>query len=351
MKRYVKNMIEINNIYKKTFAIFSIILTSCATAPIRTNMTPAYLYLDPTVSIYQDPYTNLADGKTFAVFPFSLIKKENEMNEIMERQALFFLRNLFEGHGYVFVNEKEMPDFLVTISLGSKYNESYVPPQSFSLPVYNPGKTVTTNMNTRGSFNFNSNSGNAFGNYSGYGTASTYLPGYYTSQTFTRSGYTEGHYFPSISILVYDSKSLRNVWYGSGVGTSDNSDVRISGQFVANKIMSNFPMPIDPIIDTELKRGVIGIQFMILTNDGNNYFPTVLDVNEDGPADIAGLRKFDMILSIDGKQTINIPSSKFRQLCSGEPGSIVTIEVARVDERLTFQIPRIDRSNLITNSP
>jgi len=332
-----------------TILALTTLLASCATTPRVTNLSPAYLYYTPSVSNYQDPEADLMRYLTFSVFPFSLISKDVKMNEIMEKQLLFFLRNQLEAKGYRFVQLNENPDFLVTINAFSEYKESYVPPQTVTLPRWVPGQTITTYGSTYGSFNYNTfgdYSSYGWGSYSGQTTSTTYIPGYMTTETYTRPGYTVGHYYPVVAISIYDSKTLRKVWLGTGAGTSDNSDIRISSQLVVSHVLAKFPNATHPWTVDNTPRGILGIQVGIFTNDGNAYVPTILSLDEKSPARKAGIKPYDMILSVNGVSVVNKPFSEVIELIRGEPGTGVQLEVWRVGEKHSFEVIRMDRSNL-----
>lgn len=322
-------------------------LTSCATAPGVTNLSPAYLYQTPSVSSFQDPDATLAWYSTFAVFPASLITEEANRNEIMEKQLLFFLRSCLEAKGYRFVPLDQSPDFLATVSITSEYKESYVPPSTGVLPVWVPGRTITSYGNTSGTFTYNSYgsySSYGWGSYSGSRSSSTYVPGYMTTQTYTRPGYAVGHHYPVAAVSMYDAKSLKNVWLGTGAGTSDNPDARVSGQFIVTNILSRFPHAAERTADPS--SGVVGVGLLVFTNDGNNYVPTVLSVASGSPAKKAGIKPHDMILSVNGVQLVNRPFSEAMQLLGGDPGTSVTLQLWRTGQHLTVHATRVPREQV-----
>lgn len=67
-----------------------------------------------------------------------------DQHEMTEKQLLFFLRNCLEAKGYRFVPLDQNPDFLATITVSSQCQECYVPPSTAQLPVWVPGRTITT---------------------------------------------------------------------------------------------------------------------------------------------------------------------------------------------------------------
>lgn len=322
-------------------------MVSCAPTYRITNVSPIYLKLNPSISTFQDPDANMSKYKTFSVFPYSEISEEVKMNEILERQILFYLRNIFEMKGYNFVEFDQNPDFLATINVSSEYDEYYVPPSAKKVPVWVPGQTITTYGSTSGSFSFNSygsSSTSGWGNYSGTSTSTTYVPGYMTTQTYIRSGYTQGNYFPAVSIQVYDAKTFKNVWLGTGAGTSDISDVRISGQLVIEQAMSRFPNTPNTI-DT-LPSGMPPIKIGIYTNDGNAYFPTVVLISRDAAS--RGMELYDMVLSVEGTPVMNKPFSEVVKLFHGEPCTDVRLEIWRLNHKREITLPRLDQNNRIS---
>jgi hypothetical protein len=327
---------------------FVLLLFGCATTPVKTNLTPTLLLLDPSVSTYKDPSVDFTKYRTFSVFPLSLISKEVKMNEIMEKQILFFIRNRFENLGYLFVELKESPDFLVTADVASEYKEKYVPPQTITMPRWVPGQSITSYGTSFGNFNYNtygSYSSYGYGSYSGTSTTTTYLPGYMTTQTYTRPGYAVGYHYPSASLEAIDARTFKTIWTGTGVGTSLNPDARVSSQLVLIKMVSEFPsVPMQYICTPS--DGVIGMKFAIATADGNNYFPTIVDLAEKSPLKKAGVKVHDMILSIDGHPVVNTPLSEVVCRIMGAPGSPARLEIWRLGEQIPITVTRLPRNQV-----
>jgi hypothetical protein len=328
----------------KYVSIFCILLIlACASNQI-SNITPILLTSNPLVETYREPWINSESYKTFSVFPKSLINDKTDFNNtILEKQMMFALRNRLEAKGYSFVGIDQNPDFIATIDGSASYHESYVPPSSITLPQYVPGKTLTVNSQDKGSFNFN-----AYGDYSLYGwgtwngssTSTIDIPGYYASNSYNLPGYYSGAFYPCITIQIYDGHSFENKWTGIGAGSSPKSDIRISGQIVINKVLSEFPNRIPTIDGSQLKKGIIGFKYDILTIDGNRYYPTVISLLPDKPAEKGGIKRFDIITSVDGQSTENRAFSECLQLMRGDPGTKVTISVKRLDKNIQYQLVR-----------
>jgi len=73
-----------------------------------------------------------------------------------------------------------------------------------------------------------------------------------------------------------------------------------------------------------------------------NYGVIVSDVLPDGPAADAGLKIGDILVSVDGRMADSVPYVGFR-LLSVNAGEKVRLEVARGKDRLTFNVPVIER--------
>jgi len=329
--------------------LIAVMLMVIGCAVIPTNLKPAYLKLEPILHSYKDPALDVSKYKTFSVFPSSIISDETALKSgILEKQMLFALRNAFELHGYKFVELNQSPDFLVTIDGSAPYRETYVPPQTVTIPQWVPGQTITSYGTVSGSFNYNtygSYSSQGWGTLSGTSNTTTYVPGHMTTQTYSRSGYYTGAFYPSITISVFDGKSLANLWTGSGVGCSHNSDFRISSQFVLSGMIRQFPQCPHRAQNYPRGSGYIGIVVAILTNDGNNYFPTIVRLTPNSPASKAGfkVKVHDMILAINGVPTQNKPLSEILPLLYGEADTEISMTLWRVGKKSDVSLVRSQR--------
>lgn len=82
---------------------------------------------------------------------------------------------------------------------------------------------------------------------------------------------------------------------------------------------------------------VVGIGVMISSIDEGLL---VTETTYDSPAAEAGIRKGDIIMSVDGTNIVGMPFEKARSLVLGEIGTKVKIGVERMDEYLEFDIKR-----------
>jgi carboxyl-terminal processing protease len=65
-----------------------------------------------------------------------------------------------------------------------------------------------------------------------------------------------------------------------------------------------------------------------------------VQVPADSPAERAGLRVDDRLLTIDGRPTAGMTSEQVQQRLTGEVGSTVALEVLRGDKELELYITR-----------
>lgn len=323
------------------FICFLIIVEGCSSSNDITNISPAYLYSTPSVKAYESFSSNMRWAHTFSVFPYSVITGNTERNSILDEQLLFYVRSLFEGRGYKFVSIDGGPDFLVTLNTSSPYYEFSMLPQSYSVPTWVPGQSISVKGSSDGTFNFNTYGDvnmNGWGNWNQNSTTTIDLPGYATTTTYTRPGYNVGRFYPTIDMFVFDPKTFKAVWTARGVGVSDNSDVRISGQIVMGAMVKEYPSPNETGISDQ--SGFIGIRLGLFTNNGNSYYPTVLELVDGMPAKNKGMRLYDMIIAIDGKDTRNMPVSEVLNLLRGVEDSKVDLSVWRVDKLIKYTLTR-----------
>ena len=81
----------------------------------------------------------------------------------------------------------------------------------------------------------------------------------------------------------------------------------------------------------------IGTEIVQYVEDSKIEFVTV---NEDGPAYEAGLRKGDILKTVDGKEIIDMSVSDVAKIVKGKVGTTVKIGVLRGEENLEFTVKR-----------
>lgn len=81
----------------------------------------------------------------------------------------------------------------------------------------------------------------------------------------------------------------------------------------------------------------VGVGVTIIYEDGYNK---IIDVNKNGPADKAGLKKGDILLKIDGKDVKEVFGSQITALVRGKKGTKVEFAIKRDNEEKKFTIKR-----------
>ncbi len=77
----------------------------------------------------------------------------------------------------------------------------------------------------------------------------------------------------------------------------------------------------------------------------------VLRVTKDGPADLAGLRPGDIILSVGGEKVRELPDFYRRLWSTGEPGVEVALTILQGVELRELKVKSIDRLDFIRRKP
>ena len=115
--------------------------------------------------IVNDPFVNYNKFKTYSIVSYNKLYDIHE-NTLEEKQIEFFfinLTNYFLGLKHVTLIDSLKPDLLFVYEFSNDYKERIIPPQTFTLPIWNTGKTTTinkysiNNISTNGDFNISGN--------------------------------------------------------------------------------------------------------------------------------------------------------------------------------------------------
>ncbi|MDY7035565.1 MAG: DUF4136 domain-containing protein [Thermodesulfobacteriota bacterium] len=324
------------------WAIASFFFCSCAARV--TNLSPVFHKDKPHIQTFKSITLDNNQYKTFSVYPVSHLKKEPLLkNDIIEMQILFFLRNILEIRGYKYVKKSEKPDILVTVDGIIQSKKNSVPPASLTSPkwIFN---NITPQDKSSKPYHLDTrirHEANGYGAFTGKTTPRVYIPGNITKQAYTSPLHRTGTFYPIIRIDIFSPHSDKPIWVGIGIGTANNSDLRISGQTIAIFLLGEFPkgpLSYDHIMSA------FGFGFFVFTNNGNDYYPTVFKVIKNSPADEAGIRMYDMISSIDGVTSKNKPVSEILKMFKKE-GEKKLVTVFRLERQIDIEIfPRSSRS-------
>jgi len=291
-------------------------LCGCATMNNYSNL----MYSEPIVQVNKDPDVKFSDYRTFATMPLAGTEFGKDVDRIVEKQLLFVVRNWLEYEGYDYIKDIKEADFTVAISFKQEYKTVEIPPRMISLPIFNAGWTSTSYIN---------------GSRGYIGSVSTYNPGYWTYQPYTIPGETIGSFYPIIAMHIFDKKSGNSAWEGIGTLRSDNHDIRLSSQMLISKIISQFPSVDYDKKCIEWKK--LGFNFVIMTNNGNDFYPSIGIVWEKSPVS-QKLKRYDIITKINGVDTLNKPLSEVRKIIEGiEDKTSLTIRRMKEEFVVEFQ--------------
>lgn len=138
-------------------------------------------------------------------------------------------------------------------------------------------------------------------------------------------------------------------------GMPQPMDLPVSGQAVALPAGQLQKLTAQMIQYQKVARPFMGVYPQNLDEDLKEYHKVdhgvlITDVSDGGPAEIAGLKEGDVILSLDGRKMEN--ENQFRQfLGEKKPGDIVKIEVLRNNRKRTFKVTLGDRSDFEAAAP
>ena len=329
-----------------------LVLSGCAT----TNNVPSILkpiFWDPlpAVQISVDPGFKQNTYSTFSIYQASDILTDYPINSIDEKKILFFLRSALERKGYRFVEMEDTPDIIFTAIAKSDQKKTYYPPSTATRLKYVPGTTSTTNTNSSGNFDGTISGGQGSsavsGSYYGTSTSSTVTPGGLAAESYTKPGYTVRLHYPSVALYAYDGNEVELVWAGTGENITNTSDIRISSQRVINKILEKLPYCTATQEDETQPYGLIGIDYQIYTVDGNNFLPIIQRIVVGSPAEKVGIKKYDVILEVDGFSCLNLSDKEVKKRITGKVGQQSELKLWRNGKIINSSVKRISRQTIL----
>lgn len=284
--------------------------------------------------IHSDPTIDFSKYKSFSLISVNqLLKKEHQ--PLIEKQLEFFYSSVLElvcNLKYIPLTDSIKPDLLVVYNYSNDYKEKYIAPQTYAMPYWKSGSysSSTINLNSAGTAIVSGDLNlNITGNTNRIATISTSNSGEWQIMQVQKPAYTVGKFFPSFSLVIYDTATDKKVWEGSATATSDKKDFLLSGQ----PLMVNFAfkLPHGSFIDEELVKdndGWLGLVNISFNSDGQHFYPVVYYVSENSPA-AKSLKFGDVITSINGVSTLNLSNRKIALLKKGNVGTKINFEIER----------------------
>lgn len=314
---------------------------------VKAFFAPADLIDEATINQYADPDFDIAERKTFCILPLTIaVGSEYEAefgNELLEKQMIYQLRNYLELMGYSFEPDPLKADLVATISGNNEYRSKYIPPHSITVPDYVPSQTVKVRTDQSGNVRAYGTYDSAYGYYSGTEETTIEIPGYYTTETINVPGRTVGWYYPDITINIFSTETNKSVWYANGYSRSNNSDIRVSCQQIVLEMITKLPTSDHAYELFDYHTGFQGIAFIPFTSNGGFVQPVIINVEKDSPAKKAGLKDYDVILSINGTRTMNKTFAEVAKLFDRPEGTAFELEIKRGKNIKNFTIGAKDK--------
>lgn len=301
-------------------------------------------------NVLNDPNIDYKKYKSFSLVSSNKFLR-NEKQTFPEKHIEFFLSNFIYMANrlkYISFNDTIKPDILIVYDYSNDYKEKIISPQTYTIPYWKSGENVisTVNSNTYGSANVSGDinlSGNGFATNNT--TIITRTPAQWTTRQITKPGYTTGKYFPSITLILYDTSTNEKIWEGTATATSDQKDFRFPGQFIMGNLALAIPRGsyiYDELISNN--NGWVGMLFPSYCTDGQNYYPSVYYlINDDTPAAKGGLREGDIIIDVNGVETTNLNYKEVASLFIGDVGTKIKITIEREGRRIKKTIVKTKR--------
>lgn len=297
----------------------------------------------PGIRIEKDPALNKRIYSTVCAIPIAKVKTDPWSIGITQSQISSFVANALNAMGYGVVSDASQADLVVAVDAIAKDASYSIPPYQYQVPIYVPPQTIDINSNDYG--NFYGGLGYPRSNFSGYYYGNTQtqvtLPGYMTTETMLFPGEFVKQFGHLVQLFIYDGKTGQCVYSAAGYATSALSDVRIGCQFLVISCIAQMPRCASPYWQKEENKNKYypGFSCMNLTIDGNNYFPTVLGLNNAKTAEKSGLRVGDIITAVNGQSVVNLFDEQvFQLLCSDSQGS-VKVTIYRTGKTIELVLP------------
>ncbi len=281
--------------------------------------------------VINDPLIDYKRFKTYSIISANVLFN-NEPLTLEEKQIEFFLINVIDpvlGLKNISLKDSVKPDLMFIYSFSNDYKEKYIPPQTYSVPIWSPGRTTTINSNSNANINTYGDL-NVYGNANSNNNTTITQSGKWETSQVQRPAYTEGKFFPDFSLTIYNTSDNNKIWEGNANGTSTQKDFRLAAQRLSWGLLSK--MPRGSYIDTNFLKdnnGLLGISFYIFNSNGVSFYPVIFSIIEKSAADKKGLEKFDVILSVNGESTANKMHKQIHDMIRGNEGTKIDLVIDR----------------------
>ena len=284
-----------------------LLITSACAGQRRHNLSDAVLDARPIVAAEELPQANFKDYQTF-----SFHNGERHRGSDLH----FILMVALESRGYTYVTNASRADFTVAIDGKSIYREESVPTRSYE--VYRPYP----------------NHHHGYWRHQNYYNHHYYGFGYY--ETVIEPGYEVSYYNPEIEIMMYEKG--KQIWKGDGVGISQNQNLTVSSQFVVRQILDAIPDASNPDSSFWQVKERYGFAVEIMTNDGRDFYPTLIHIDRRSAASKAKLKKHDMITHVNGHSVQGKGLGAINERFASFSQETMTLTIKRMDKTLDVEM-------------
>jgi hypothetical protein len=315
-------------------AVLIVALLGCQATVANKHLQPIYGYPETvSSSVNFDHKVDFNTYKTFAIIDPDDNRSGNQLAGLSGNSIKFIVSDELERFGYIPVFDEQVPDMLVTISGRVDSSSTRMAGGSGILPVWRPGQTYTYSGTSNSTFNAYSNFENSYyGSLSGTQFGTLKSPGQMGFVPYQRPDYMVEKNHAQLIVVAFDAHSKKELVIGRISGDTVSADPSLATQFLIVRIMEKFPPNKKGQEEFDRKskwKGSIGFLMFSRSLSGSNMYPHVLYVVPDSPAEQGGLRIEDIIVSINGIETNNVPVTKLLRDIVVHPGDIVRMKVWR----------------------
>jgi len=329
---------------KKLMIIFVAILASNILMAQNVDLEKISVY-NYDEKVINDPSIDYGKFKTYSIISENVLF-ENRILSLEEKQIEFFLINLIEpilGLKNISKRDSIKPDLMLIYNFSNDYKEKYIPPQTYSIPIWSRGETTkissnsTTNLNTYGDLNVN-------GNISGNKNTNITKSGKWELAQVQRPAYTQGQFFPNFSMTFYNTSDNNKIWEGNANGVSKQKDFRLAAQRLIWELIDKMPKGSyeDPDFLSN-NNGMLGMSFYPFNSDGVNFYPVILGIADNTPAKSQGLKDLDVIISLNGISTANKSLNDLDVMIKGNAGTKIDLQINRKGKFIKKSLVKMPR--------
>lgn len=294
---------------KATFLAVSVclvvfLITGCTT-PVRPGMVS--FFDAPASQAVRSPDMESRTYQKFTTTPTAKEVADSGMHPVVEKQLLYMVRNELESLGYQYVENPKESDFSVRLTYSNEHKRgAFEQSQTRSVLSVSGGSGVAESR----------------------GMAKTH-----------------SSFCPTLAVCAVDTDTNREIWSGSALAETPNPEIRLSANHLLSTLARRFPMAAHASETLDLREGIFGCDFRILTPNGDDCFPVVTGLLVGSPARNK-LQVYDVITGIDGNSTKNRPYSEIRAAFDKKPGERVSLTLNRNGKSLTIALVAAEEATI-----